>query len=413
MSDWERLVSLIEFSTVYYTTQLVRCALFSFVLIWLVMLLRRFFSKHTFLRGLLWLSFLVIPFLGRLKMFYENEAVLRMTWRITQRTMTCLWADRIYMAGVFVSAVCIFRKRLRLGRAAAGMETVSFYGLSVRVTDMKVTPFTFGLLKPEIVIPRIILDSYGRDELRILVQHEQTHIRLGHLWIGFAWEILRCLLWVNPFLAVFQKQFRSDLEDICDRVCIQRTGSTAYEYGLLLLKTIRLLQAGPDGTPSAAAYAGEREFADMKRRISKIAGFRPYKKRLCKGMTAAAVFTVSAMLLTVHAHSYARSIVSRDILVGNDDGKPEVISADTGKLAQMISYDDRYVYVQREAFERFLEENNAEGEIWIVFGGFYKLPGLAGVSEACIYEKHSKDRIVQIPYESIMDHWYLDLLKLL
>ena len=49
----------------------------------------------------------------------------------------------------------------------------------------------------------------------------------------------------------------------------------------------------------------------------------------------------------------------------------------------------------------------------MIFGGFYKLPGLAGAAEACIYESGSKDRIIQIPYESIMDNWYMELLKLL
>ncbi len=46
-----------------------------------------------------------------------------------------------------------------------------------------------------------------------------------------------------------------------------------------------------------------------------------------------------------------------------------------------------------------------------VFGGFYKLPGLAGIAEACIYESGSKERIVRIPYESNMDNWYIELLK--
>ena len=119
------------------------------------------------------------------------------------------------------------------------------------------------------------------------------------------------------------------------------------------------------------------------------------------------------MLLAVHTHSYARCNESRDILVGNYDGEPQVISYDTEELSQMISYDDRYVYVERHSFEKFLKENNAEGEVWIVFGGFYKLPGLTGIAESCTYENNSEDEVVRIPYESIMDNWYMELLKLL
>ena len=414
MPDWRQLASLINFCAAYYTTQLVRCAAFSFVLIGLVMLLRKIhFSERTFLRGMSWALFLVIPFLGRLKMFYENAAVLKATWRITAVTASWLWGDRIYIAGILVTAICIFGKRIRLQRTVSGMEKVMFENVRIYVTDMNITPFTVGLLKPKIVLPKVMADSYSKDELKSVIQHEQTHIRLGHLWFGFAWDMLRCLLWINPLLTVFQKHFRADMEDICDRVCIQSSRRTAHEYGMVLLKTLKLLSSESETAPPTVTYAGEREFADMKRRMGEIVGFRPYRKKLCVGMVATAFLMIAAMLLAVHTHSYARCNESRDILVGNYDGEPQVISYDTEELSQMISYDDRYVYVERQAFEDFLEENNAEGEIWIVFGGFYKLPGLAGIAESCIYESSSKDRIIQIPYESIRNYWYYELLEIL
>ena len=414
MPDWRQLASLINFGMAYYTTQLVRCAAFSFVLIGLVMLLRKiFFSERTFFRGMSWALFLVIPFLGRLKLFYENEAVLKVTWRITAVTASWLWADRIYMAGILAAAICIFGKRIRLQRTVAGMEKIMFENVRIYVTDMNITPFTVGLLKPKIVLPKVMEDSYSVEELKAIVQHEQTHIRLGHLWFGFAWDILRCLLWINPFLTVFQKHFRADMEDICDRVCIQNSGKTAHEYGMVLLKTLKLLRPESETAPPAVTYAGEREFADMKRRMGEIASFRPYQKKLCMCMAAVAFLMIVAMLLAVHTHSYARCNESKDIMVGNYDGNPQIISYDTEELSQLISYDDRYVYVERQAFEDFLEENNAEGELWIVFGGFYKLPGLTGVAESCIYENNSEDEVVRIPYESITDNLYFRLLKML
>lgn len=414
MTDWSQIGSLLDFGAAYYTTQLVRCACFSFLLIGLVIFLRKmFFSERTFLRGLLWSSFLLVPFLGRLKMFYENVIVCRATWWLTRITMSCLWVDRIYMAGVLAAAVCIFCKRLRLRKLVAGMERISLNAVRISVTDMHVTPFTVGLFAPRIVIPKVMLENYSGEELESVIQHERTHIRLGHLWFGLAWDILRCLLWVNPFLTIFQKQFRADLEDICDRVCIQSSGKTAREYGLILLKTLTLLRSGLEDTPPAVTYAGEKEFTDMKRRMGEIAGFRPYRKKMCAGMAAVSVLALAAMLLTVHIHSYARCNESKDIMVGNYDGEAKIVSYDTERLSRMISYDDTYVYVKRQAFERFLEENHADGEIWIVFGGFYKLPGLTSAAEACIYESGSGDMTVRIPYESIRDNWCLKLLKLL
>ena len=202
--------------------------------------------------------FLVIPFLGRLKLFYENEAVFKATWRITAVTTSWLWIDRIYMVGILVAAMCIFGKRLRLRRTVAGMEKVMFESTRIYVTGMNVTPFTVGLLKPKIVLPKVMVDNCGRNELRTVIRHEQTHIRLGHLWCGFAWDILRCLLWINPFLTIFMKAFRADMEDICDRVCIQNSGKEAHGYGLVLLKSLKLLRSEQRDVPPAATYVGKR-----------------------------------------------------------------------------------------------------------------------------------------------------------
>ena len=168
MPDWTWISNLLDFCAVYYTTQLVRCAAFSFVLVGVVMLLRKkFFAERTFLKGMLWALFLVIPFLGKLKLFYENEAVIKVTWRITAVTASWLWGDRIYMAGILLTAICIFGKRIRLQRTVSGMEKVMFENVRIYVTDMNITPFTVGLLKPKIVLPKVMADSYSKDELML------------------------------------------------------------------------------------------------------------------------------------------------------------------------------------------------------------------------------------------------------
>ena len=414
MSEWLRLAGILDFCAVYFTTQLVRCAVFSFLLIGFAMLLRKtVFSEQSFVKGILWASFLIIPFLVRLKLFYGNETLGRIVKWIDWGIMTCLWVDRIYIAGILTAAICIFGKRLRFRRTAAGMKKMSFGDKQIYVTDMNVTPFTTGLLKPKIVLPRIMLDCYSRDELMTIIQHERTHIRLGHLWCGFVWDILRCLFWINPFLSICRKCFRADMEDICDRVCIQNSGRTAQEYGLMLLKSLKLLRSEREEVLPAATYAGEKEFADIKRRIRKIAGFHPYRKGLCAGMTAAAFMIIGLVLLVIQTHSYARCNENRDIIVYQYDGEVSVVSGDTEVLNRMISYDDSFVYVDREAFEDFLHRNHAEGEIYIIFGGYYKLPGVGGAAEACFYENSREDRIVRIPYASIRDDWVYVLCKLL
>ena len=287
MSGWSQLVNFIDFCAMYLTLQLERCAVFSLVWIGIVLFLRKtFFARGIFTRGILWSVFLIIPCLGRMKIFYENPFVFGLTWRLTGITMNHLWIGRIYMAGVFLSFFYIFGKRMRLRRIVSRMDRRIVVEREIRVTAMNVTPFTIGLIRPEVVLPEIMICNYEDDELEGIVQHELTHSRLGHLWCYFAWDILRCLLWVNPLLSVCQKYFRADMEDICDRVCIQNSGKAAHEYGAVLLKSLNLLRSGMGDVPPASTYVGEKEFTDMKRRMEKIAGFCPYRKRLCVVMAS-------------------------------------------------------------------------------------------------------------------------------
>ena len=71
MPDWSQICSLMDFSAAYYTTQLVRCAAFSFVLIGLVMMLRKvFFFGTDFFKGA------VMVILPAHPVSWKTEAVL-------------------------------------------------------------------------------------------------------------------------------------------------------------------------------------------------------------------------------------------------------------------------------------------------------------------------------------------------
>ena len=118
----------------------------------------------------------------------------------------------------------------------------------------------------------------------------------------------------------------------------------------VLLKTLKLLRSGTEGTQPAVTYAGEKEFEDMKRRMGEIAGFRPYQKKMCVGMAAIASLIIVVMLLAVHTHSYARCNESKDIMVGNYDGEPGIVSYDTEKLREISTPATLQLYKKPSVF---------------------------------------------------------------
>lgn len=288
---------------------------------------------------------------------------------------------------------------------------------SVYVTKMPVTPSTIGVFRSKIIVPEVMLEEYSREEIQLILLHEKTHIRLGHLVCYLCWDILRALLWLNQLLTIGTKYFREDMEEICDRITIQRSREQAYIYGLLLIKSMKLLQAENKGFNMFATFTVDKQYQNIRQRITRIAGYKTYSRTATAGIALAVLLCVAGAVVWIQNISYARYNEYEEILVYQYDGDYALVGdmllleEDNG-LQQVISYDDRYVYVDRKAFDSFLQRNNAEGEIHIVFGGFYKLPGIGGAGYDCYYEPGLENKTVKIPYEKTND-WRVVLFKML
>ena len=412
----EHMEGFLNFGALYYTIQLVRCALMSAAVFAVVFLLRKTLLKNrVFLKGALWSLFLPILFVGKMKFFYENRigAVLFTCWTgIFTRHM---WLNWLYFGVMFLCFARRLFKRRKLKKLIDGMEQRQIEGTFVYVTRLPVTPFTVGVFRPKIVVPQTILEQYGKEELRAILLHEKEHIRLGHLVFYFMWDILRVLLWINPLLAIGARQLHEDMEEICDWTTIQKNRTDAYAYGQLLLKTMRLLQTENKDFNMYATFAGDKEYRKIRRRVTRIAGYKPYKRGVAFGTLAGAVLLVVVLMAGIRTNSYSRNNENDIVIVYGFDGN-NVTFSDTGSsnaLHRMISWDDRYVYIDRKCFEQYLQEQNASGDIFIVFGGIYKLPGVGGFSYSCCYEPNVEGQIVKMPYDNRENEWQIKLLKLL
>ena len=147
-----------------------------------------------------------------------------------------------------------------------------------------------------------------------------------------------------------------------------------------------------------AAFAGDKAYKSLRQRVTKIAGYRPYKRVWAALALTFAMVCVTAAVLKIHNISYGRYTEDERILVYGCDNGGVTFFDDSSALQEMISYDNNYVYVDKNAFENFLWENHAEGQIFIVFGGFVKLPGFAGGGYSCLYERNSEDKKIRLFY---------------
>lgn len=411
---WNNGISFLNLCAVYYVIQLLKCVQVSFAIFAFVFLLRKTLLKDkVFLKGTLWSLFLPVLFVGKIKFFYENTigAILFSWW--TEICKIHVWINWVYLCGVFVYAARLIYKKRKLKKLVAVMEKREACGTCIYVTKMPVTPSTIGIFRPKIIMPEVILKEYDQKDLQTILLHEKTHIQLGHLLFYFLWDILRVILWLNPFLTIGTRYFREDMEEICDFVTIQRSGRKAYTYGQLLLKSMRILQAESEDFNMYATFAGDNEYQNIRQRVTRIARYKPYRRIAAVSTLIAAALCIAAMGIWINNISYDRNIANDTISAHGFDGKNVTFYDTNDELQQMISYDDKFVYVDREAFENYLQETNATGDIFIVFGGFYKLPGVGAIGCSCYYEPGSVEQVIKIPYETPMNDWRVKLLKML
>lgn len=194
---------LLNFSAAYFTLKAGRCALLSVFLLLVIMVLRMTaFRGKTFIKGALWSLMPLTLFGGTLKVFDENAFAWQWFgwWKDVCASLSLV--NFVYLLGVVIATVWIVKQRREFGKAVRLMRRSRTRGKSIYVCESNVTPFSSGLLKPKIVIPDVICKTYSHQELAVILRHEETHIRLGHLWFYGFWDVLKIVFWFNPLVYI-------------------------------------------------------------------------------------------------------------------------------------------------------------------------------------------------------------------
>lgn len=390
---------------VYYAIQLVRCATFSYGIFAVVFVLRKtVFKNRVFLKGALWSLFIPVLFVGKLKFFYESEIGLKLfSWQtvLFMDTLVCV----LYLSVAFVYGAVLFRRRIRLKKSVLALEKREVLNTPVYVTDLPVTPFVIGVFKPKTVLPKVITEEYTEEELKSVLLHEKNHVKLGHLLIYFLWDILRALLWINPFLTLGARYLREDMEEICDLVTIKKSGRGMYDYGQLLLKSIRILQSEGKNFNIYAAFAGDIEYRNVKHRFERIAAYKPYKISAVFAVLGAITLCAAGAVLWTQNVSYSR-YNSHYCIVIYDEETGTVFSENNENLREAVYYDENYICIEASALNEFIYNSGISGgNIHIYLDGFYKLPGIGagGGGYGYLETADPEEAVIKIDYEETED----------
>ena len=402
------LYEFFHFVWIYYTTILGFCMFISVIIMGSIMVLRStLFSKSVFGKAALWTLMIPCLFCGKLHLFFENRIGVKLFYwwysACCNRQIICV----IYILVGTGITVWFIHRRIKLGKLIKKLENYDEVESKYEIKQFpsEISSFCSGCIKPMIVVPLGIT----KDQAQTIIRHEETHIRLGHLWIQFLWEIIRILLWPNILLHICERYLKRDLEDICDSVTIQRNGMDSIQYGKVLIENAkRMTKSGVmSGAESGMSFSWDDSYKALRKRIVRITNHRKYNRKL---LIIGSVFTMimlTGVIIGIKSISYGRYNTMEQAAVFSID-RMDVVAIDVNSSI-VTSYDDEYIYIDCEQLKRQCPQIiNDKNDIYFSVGGYYKIPGMGGGSDIGILTPETireNDGIIKTEKYSGIDGW--------
>jgi beta-lactamase regulating signal transducer with metallopeptidase domain len=141
-------------------------------------------------------------------------------------------ASMLWVIGSAIALGLLVAVHLRLQRVRRAWPTTELHGRQVRIAP-SVGPAVIGLRRPEIVVPRWLLER-AAEEQRLVLAHETEHVRArDHLLLGGACVVVALMPW-HPAAWWSLARLRLALELDCD-ARVLRGGTSARSYGEMLI----------------------------------------------------------------------------------------------------------------------------------------------------------------------------------
>lgn len=221
-----------------------------------------------------------------------------------------------FMAG-YIKAYLLLREAIPIEQTAPigldreGNRRRATDRAEIRVLDRIATPTTYGIFRPQIILPAA-MDLADRDTLSYVLRHEMAHIRhKDNLWKLLAIAAL-CIHWFNPLALAMFYFLNRDMEIACDESVISsmdEKGRKKYALALVALAEMRAL------FPMMCSGFGKSAVSERIREIMN------YKKATKIGSICAAFVLMGGTMVFVSAKE------------AGTDGKIEAVSSPAVSVA--------------------------------------------------------------------------------
>ena len=237
-----------------------------------------------------------------------------------------------------ILSVIQVRRLIRIGREISCEDNVHVY-----VVEMSISPFSW---MNNIVISR---EDYESDNRRVILDHEMTHVRLGHSYDLLMVDLLSAMQWFNPVTVLLRKDLQ-DVHEFQADGCVLQDGFDAKEYQYMLLGKIASM-SGYSVTNHFKKQNLSNRISMMNRQDSKFA--RAFKALYAPLLTAVVIMSFAVTVYDCKPESQSQS----QTITHRSDGRNVDVLRDSMEILDEI-------YGQGK-FNRFPWEN---GAVWLTEG---------------------------------------------
>ncbi|KQX51712.1 M56 family metallopeptidase [Paenibacillus sp. Root444D2] len=157
------------------------------------------------------------------------------------------------------------------------------------------TPTLFGFIKPQLIMPKTILNSLNDDQLQHVFLHELAHSRRNDIGVNWFMHALLIIHWFNPVLWYAYRRMREDQEIASDALALSYlTPDKTQDYGYTLIKLLENFSR-PVQNVGNVNLTGSK--IQLQRRIKMIKQFKTNSYRW-SFLGIAAIIIISGCALT-------------------------------------------------------------------------------------------------------------------
>ncbi|GGG58104.1 M56 family metallopeptidase [Paenibacillus radicis (ex Gao et al. 2016)] len=233
--------------------------------------------------------------------------------------------------------------------------------VQIRQSDQILTPLTYGIIRPVVLLPKQI-DYEDEQQLGLILTHEYIHIRRFDTLKKWLLAASVCIHWFNPFVWVMYFLANRDIELSCDEKVIRTFGESMKSAYAMALVRLEEKKSGlsPMVNNFSQSSTEERILAIMKTKKISITAM------LLAIVIVAGSVTVFATSAPDHTVEHAGSDGAKVVYQGKGQSTTALMpidltftSADVPMLIDRLNASNyRAVYMDNEVYLRVTKDNS-------------------------------------------------------